>query len=188
MRGVMDFFTLYDQHHQKVRKFILTITNDEWVADDLIQETFIRVKKNMNNIREAERTSSWIFKIAYHLCMDHIKKNKKHTAIGSELRDIPLKTPLLKQIEQQQMGACIQEKMNKLPDAMKTIINLYDIMEFTHKEISDILSITEENSKVKLHRARKKLKAILNKECSLKYDERNVFMCEPIQQQQSIGN
>jgi len=178
----MDFLRLYDTHYQQVRKFILTITKDDWAADDLIQETFIRVEKNINSVRKTDKISSWIFKIAYHLCMDHLKNSNNETLhpVANETGDFNILP--LKKIEQQQMNDCIHEKMKRLSEPMRIIIDLYDIMEFTHKEIAGILSITEENSKVKLHRARKKLKSILSQECSLKYDERNVFICEPIAQ------
>lgn len=179
----MDFLKAYDLHYQQVRKFILTITKDDWAADDLIQETFIRVKKNLKSVQSKEKISSWIFKIAYHLCMDHLKHRDKKTLHSVENETCDFNILPLKKIEQRQMTDCIREKMERLPEHMRIIIDLYDIMEFTHKEIAGILSITEENSKVKLHRARKELKSILNQECSLKYDERNVFVCEPISPQ-----
>ena len=139
----------------------------------------------MGRIREPDRVSSWIFRIAYNLCMDHLKQHNRQIAYACEMKDIPQETTLLKQIEQHQMGACIREKMNQLPKSMRTILDLNDIMEFSHKEVAEILSITEENSKVKLHRARKELRSILNRECTLKYDERNIFICEPAQTSQS---
>lgn len=176
----MDFLRIYDAHYQQVRKFILTITKDDWAADDLIQETFIRVKKNLNSVRETDKISSWIFKIAYHLCMDHLKHRNCETLPTVEHETPDFTILPLKKIEQQQMSECIREKMDRLSEPMRIIIDLFDIMEFTHKEIAGILSISEENSKVMLHRARKELKSILNRECSLKYDERNVFICEPI--------
>lgn len=176
----MDFLRVYDTHYQQVRKFILTITKDDWAADDLIQETFIRVGKKIKSVRKTDKISSWIFKIAYHLCMDHLKHRNNETLHLDENEICDFNILPLKKIEQQQMNDCIREKMERLSEPMRIIIDLYDIMEFTHKEIAGILSITEENSKVKLHRARKELKSILSQECSLKYDGRNVFICEPI--------
>lgn len=176
----MDFLSLYDENYQKVRKFILTLTRDDWAADDLIQETFIRVRQNISKIQDKDKAGSWIYRIAYNLCMDHLNKRKKETIDAMAPVIPPVDPPLIRRIEQFQMGACIQEKMNRLPEPMRIIIDLYDIMGFTHKEIAGVLSISEENSKVRLHRARKELKAILNQECALKYDDRNVFVCEPI--------
>jgi RNA polymerase sigma-70 factor (ECF subfamily) len=53
-------------------------------------------------------------------------------------------------------------------------------MEFSHQEIADILDISVENVKVRLHRARKKLKAILEEECRFEVDDRNVLICDPV--------
>jgi RNA polymerase sigma-70 factor (ECF subfamily) len=53
-------------------------------------------------------------------------------------------------------------------------------MDFSHQEIADILCLTVENVKVRLHRARKRLKAILEKECTFEVDERSILVCEPV--------
>ncbi|MCP3940115.1 MAG: RNA polymerase sigma factor [Desulfobacteraceae bacterium] len=179
----MDFSELYDKYYERIRKFILTITKDEWATDDLLQETFLRAKKNMGKIQEYSKISSWIFRIAYNLCMDHVKNKKKIAASPLMTNEPSFEIPTLKKMEQRQMADCIQDKINRLSESMRIIIDLYEIMGFTHKEIAQILSISEENSKVRLHRSRKKLKSILNKECSLKYDKRNVLICEPVNQE-----
>ena len=180
----MIFLELYDQYYDQVRKFILTLVKDEWVADDLIQETFLRVDENMDKIREPEKTSSWIFRIAYNLCQDHFKNRKMVVLKTSETTEPSFEIPLMKKIEQKQMKDCVQEKMNLLPESMRTVLVLFDIMEFSHKEIGEILSLSEENAKVRLHRARKQFKTILKEKCSFKHDERNVLLCEPANQKE----
>jgi len=70
----MDFWDIYHNHYERVRKFIFALVKDEWVADDLIQETFIKVQKSLNQLKEETKLSSWIFKIAYNLCQDHYRK------------------------------------------------------------------------------------------------------------------
>jgi DNA-directed RNA polymerase specialized sigma24 family protein len=67
-----------------------------------------------------------------------------------------------------------------LPETQRSIIIFADIMEFSHQEIADILKLPVENLKVKLHRARKKFKTILEKECTLEVDERSALVCEPV--------
>ena len=57
---------------------------------------------------------------------------------------------------------------------------LFDIMECSHQEIADILGITVANVKVRLHRAREKLKPILEEKCAFERDERDVLVCTPI--------
>ncbi len=175
----MNFSEIYDQYYERIRKFIIAITKDEWAADDLLQETFLRVEKNMAKVREPEKMSSWIFRIAYNLCQDHFKSKQKVALCSSKAAEYSLEIPLIQKIEQQEMGDCVQKKINLLPEPLRIILFLFDIMEFTHKEIAEILSISAENSKVRLHRARKELKSILKKGCTFKYDKRNVLICEP---------
>ncbi len=175
----MIFLELYDQYYDRVKKFILLLVKDEWVADDLIQETFVRVNKNMDKVREPEKISSWIFRIAYNLSQDHFIRKKKASLKSSEAIE-SFEIPTIKKIEQQQMGNCVQKKIDLLPESMRLVLILGDIMEFSHKEIAEILSITENNSKVRLHRARKQFKSVLKENCTFEHDERNVLVCEPI--------
>jgi len=179
----MDYWDIYDQYYERVRKFIFALVKDEWVADDLIQETFIKVQKNLNQVREESKLSSWIFRIAYNLCQDHfrqmIQSSKRDRALN-EKKEI-LSEPLFqKTIEQHQMGECVQDKIRLLPESYQTVLALFDLMEFSHQEIAEILEISVENVKVRLHRARKKLKTILEEECSFEVDERNVLVCDPV--------
>lgn len=178
----MEFLEIYDQHYTRVRKFVLTMVKDEWAADDLVQETFVRVSKNMDTIRDPSRITSWIFRVAHNLCQDHfrnLKKSNSNKFQDHEKLKILEGSPVQKEIEQNQMGTCVQDKMNILPESLRTVLVLYDVMDFSHKEIAGILDITVDNVKVRLHRARKKMKTILKKKCTFERDERNVLVCEP---------
>ena len=69
--------------------------------------------------------------------------------------------------------------MRLLPESFRSVITLFDMAELSHREIADILDTTVENVKVRLHRARKELRALLEKKCTFEVDERNVLTCEP---------
>jgi RNA polymerase sigma-70 factor (ECF subfamily) len=184
----MDFLEIYDQHYSKVRKFILALVKDEWVADDIIQETFLKVQQNIESLRDPSRLSSWIFRIAHNLCQDHFrrsKKSRKEERIDQEETEdlnkalIQKELGIQKELERRQMGECVQNQINLLPESLRTVLVLFDIMEFSHQESADILGITVKNVKVRLHRARKRLKAILENKCAFERDERNVLICTP---------
>lgn len=64
-----------------------------------------------------------------------------------------------------------------MPGQLRSVLMCYDVLALGHREISDILSISVENSKVRLHRARKKLKSILKENCAFEKDDRNVPVC-----------
>ena len=184
----MEFWAIYDQYYTKVRKFILALVRDEWVADDLIQETFLKVQQNIKSLRDPSRLSSWVFRIAHNLCQDHfrrLKKSRKEVRIDQEETEdlgealIQKELGIQKELEQRQMGECVQNQINLLPESLRAVLVLFDVMEFSHQESADILGITVKNVKVRLHRARKKLKAILEEKCAFERDERNVLICTP---------
>jgi len=183
----MDLFALHNQYYHRVRKFILASVRNESLADDLIQETFIRIQENLNTVRDPEKISSWIFRIAYHLCQDHFR-NLKKSSTQEEIHDGLVnieETPIQKKLEQGEMSQCVQDKLSLLPEAQRSVIIFADIMDLSHQEMADILGLTVENVKVKLHRARKKFKAILEKECTFEVDERSVLVCEPVDKRKS---
>ena len=178
----MDFWKIYDQYYAKVRKFILATVRDEWAADDLIQETFIRIQKNLDSLKDPSKMSSWIFSIAYNLCQDYFRQTRKSTLIeAADLEPIEtFKVTLMqKKLEQHQMGQCVQDKMALLAPDHRTILVLSDILACSQKEIAEIMGLSVTNVKVKLHRARKKFRAILEEQCSFEVDERSVLVCDP---------
>jgi len=178
----MEFFELYDQFYQRVRKFILASVKNESVADDLIQETFIKIQENLDSLRDPAKISSWIFRIAYHLCQDHfrtLKKSSSHEEIHDGLVNLQ-EIPIQKKLEQGEMSRCVQDQLNLLPESQRSVIIFADVMDFSHQEIADILGLSVENAKVRLHRARKKFKAILEEKCTFEVDERNVLVCDPV--------
>jgi len=178
----MTFFEIYDKHYQQVKRFIKITVKDEWAAEDLTQETFLRVEKAMATLKDPKKVRPWIFRIAYNLCQDHFRnKNKsREKASLEDNHDTLISLPKFEKIlEQKQMGACVQSQMDLLPESQRTVIELFDVEGFSQKEIAEILDITIENVKVRLHRARKNFKEILKDKCAFERDERDVLICVP---------
>lgn len=175
---------IYDQYYDRVKIFIKRLVKDEWVAEDLVQETFARVQKNIDAVRDPSKLSSWIFRIAYNLCQDHFKFREKNSRNTDDQDDLPgpfMEMPVQEKLEQFQMGACVQQQIDLLPEQLKVVLVLYDLLSFKHVEIANILNISTGNSKVRLHRARKHLRLILEEKCTFETDGRNVLVCEPLE-------
>jgi RNA polymerase sigma-70 factor (ECF subfamily) len=77
------------------------------------------------------------------------------------------------------MSACVRRQADKLPNHYRTVIWLFDQQGFSLQETADILGITLANTKVRLHRARRQLKSILQENCRFNRDERDVLVCIP---------
>lgn len=179
----MEFWEVYDSHYARVRAFILLKVKDEWAAEDIIQETFIRVHNNLHKLRDKTKLTSWLFSIAYNQCQDHFRKTSRlsKNENGHDLKQKLLVEPLFQlEFDQHQMGACVKQKIELLPEPYQTVLTLFELMDFSLKEIAQILDISIENVKIRLHRARKKLKQILEQACNFETDERNVLVCTPV--------
>ncbi len=159
----MDFYEVYEQYHDRVRKFILSRVPNRWAADDLMQETFLRVLQSLATVRDPEKLSSWIFRIAANLCQDYFRTARRNPLSYDDnpAGEWPGEGSLEQQIEQYQLTLWVQELIKLLPEPQRQVIFLCDIKQESYREAADLLGISLENLKVRLHRARKQLKAIM---------------------------
>ena len=82
-------------------------------------------------------------------------------------------------MEQSEMSACVQKYMAGLPDSYRAVILLHDAEGLTNPEIAEMLGISLATVKIRIHRAREKLRVALGQACSFSADERGVVVCEP---------
>jgi RNA polymerase sigma-70 factor (ECF subfamily) len=159
----VDFYEVYEQHYDHVRNFILASVKNRWVADDLVQETFLRVLQNYSKLRDQSKLSGWIFRIAANLCQDYFRSHSRRVMCFEEnpAGELPGESSLEKEIEQYQISLLVQDLISLLPEPLRQVIFLCDIKEESHQEAADLLGISPENVKVRLHRARKKLRVII---------------------------
>ena len=139
----MRLMEIYHQYYQPVRRFILNTVKNEWVADDLVQETFIRVNNHLESIRDTSRLKSWIFRIAYNICQDYFRSQSKSPRLdngeAAEAASSPQVPATQKAMEQFQMRKCVFGLVNFLPDSLRSVIILADIEEFSQQEIAAIM-------------------------------------------------
>jgi RNA polymerase sigma-70 factor (ECF subfamily) len=159
----VDFYEVYEQHYDRVRAFILASVKNRWVTDDLVQETFLRVLQNLAKVRDPAKLSSWIFRIAANLCQDYFRSpSRKLIPIeDNPAGELPSEYSLENEIEKYQTSLLVQDLIKLLPEPMRQAIFLCDIKEENQQEAADLLGISLDNLKVRLHRARKQLKAII---------------------------
>lgn len=177
-----DYYYIIEQYQDVVGRFISVTVKNQWVADDLTQETFIKAYKRIDSLKDISKIKSWLMRIAYNLCLDYFKtasKNKIDSWDSIEEVFSSHILPIGKQLERDEMSQCVQEKMLLLPQSYRTILCLFDIAGLTHSEIAEVLEINTSNVKVRLHRARAKMKKILKEHCNFENDERTVLICTP---------
>jgi RNA polymerase sigma-70 factor, ECF subfamily len=168
--------------------YVLGIVRNAGVAEDLAQEAILRSYLGISELRNRSCLIPWLYRIATNLCRDYFRKQKRiNEKIQSrsemlmqanDLRD--RNAPQLdKVIECTEMGECVRQYFNGLPNTYRAVIILHDLEEMTNPEIADMLNISLDTVKIRLHRARKKLRKILNNACNFYTDERGILVCEP---------
>jgi RNA polymerase sigma-70 factor (ECF subfamily) len=131
-------------------------------AEDMLQEGFIKVFTQMHQYRSEGALEGWIRRIVVHTCINILKKNKKFSdsvdityANGVHVREEMI--PSIMQAKQ------VVESIRLLPLGYRTVLNLYAIEGFSHKEIGQLLDIEESTSRSQYTRAKAMLEDILLK-------------------------
>lgn len=172
------FDQIYRDNYTKVFFFIYNIASDWSLAEDITQDAFVKAYNNIDSLRDDSKISVWLNKIAYNLYLDFKrKKSSRCLSINDEIlttKLIDLKKNLFREIEQNIMSECVHSKILLIPENYRAPLFL-DMHGYNNQEIANILCCSLENAKIRLHRARKKMKEILGKDCSFYYDERNVL-------------
>lgn len=152
-----EFTSLYNQYAEGIGKLCLGYTGDAALAQDLLQETFLRAWNAMAQFRGDAKWSTWIYRIAVNTCLTHLRKKKlSFTEIDRETLAIE-EDGQQKEQEVQVLYKCI----SRLAETDRLIITLV-LEDNPYDEIADITGITENNLRVKIHRIKKQLSEIYN--------------------------
>ncbi len=142
----------------------LRYANSKDEANDMFQQAFYLVYKNLNQVKNPNALSGWIKKIFINTSLQILKKNAKYICsanIEQYYENEQNWNDAIQKINTEQIGKLIQ----KLPPGCRMVFNLYAIEGYSHKEIAEQLGISVGTSKSQLHDARKTLKAsIINLE------------------------
>ncbi|MEO5651186.1 MAG: sigma-70 family RNA polymerase sigma factor [Ginsengibacter sp.] len=144
-------------------------------AEDMLQEGFMKIYSQIHQFRNTGALEGWIRKIVVHTCINILKKNKKF----SESVDLIHASAI--HINENNISSILQAKqvvecIRLLPLGYRTVLNLYAIEGFSHKEIGSILDIEESTSRSQYTRARGLLEEILLKKRILQKPRENIRM------------
>ncbi|REH52485.1 RNA polymerase sigma-70 factor (ECF subfamily) [Tenacibaculum gallaicum] len=136
-------------------------------AEEISQDTFIKAYKNLSKFKGESKFSTWLYKITYRTCLDSFKKNKEkyNTDTIDEITINRIKSTdsILEGIERKERAEVINKCLLSLPEEERSILWMFYFEELSLKEIVEVTDFSEANVKVKLHRARKSLLSIVEK-------------------------
>lgn len=149
-----DIENLYNDNFQLVYKYLITLTQNIDIAEDLTQETFYKAAKNINKFNGNSKLSTWLCKIAKNLWLDEIKKNPKFQSINENLISSTDDDKVFATDNKLQLFKNIQE----LDEKTRDVIYLRLTGELSFKEIGNIMNMNETWARVTFYRGKSKLK------------------------------
>lgn len=135
------------------------MVNDDLDAEDLLQQSFVDVFTKMDTFRYESSIGAWIKRIVVNNCINFLKKRRLNLeSLDDRFHHMPEDGP----VDELKLNVdTINHAMTELPDGYRVVFSLYMFEGYDHKEIGEILNITEATSKSQFSRAKKKLKELL---------------------------
>ena len=164
------FVLLVERFKDRLVNFVYRFLNDMTDAEDLVQETFLKVYKNKHAYREIAKFSTWIYTIAGNLARSELRKKKRRKTYtmsdmsyaDNEFNPVDPDKDTEGVVFNSYAGEEIMKAIKNLKEPFKTIIILRDIQELSYDDISTILDIPMGTVKSRVNRARLKLQETLS--------------------------
>lgn len=162
------FAVLIKRYERPLYNFILRMISSPAEAEELFQETFLRIYKNLDNFRGGASFSPWAYRIAHNLCIDSLRRPDKRIFVELEKDDSDEVSVLDRMVNEQspnpenelyrrQIGHSIQEAVQELPPKLRSVFVMYQYDHFPYEEIAVVLEIPLGTVKSRMHAALQQL-------------------------------
>ena len=156
---MQDIEKIYEEYFETVYKYLLCLSHDNDLSEELTQETFCKAVKMINTYNGSCKISVWLCQIAKHLYYDHCRKSKRIVNVDDEvLENIIWTNNLEEEITSNEEKMLLYKKMQKLDSQTREVIYLRITGELSFKEIGDVLNKSETWARVTFYRGKLKLK------------------------------
>lgn len=151
---------LYEKFVRKMMGVCLRYADSTEEAEDVVQNGFISVFENISSYRGTGPLEGWIRRIMVNTALTNIRKNKKLKQ-NIELDSVEFMLPSTNQLNESFEARDLLKIIQTLPTGFRTVFNLYAIEGYSHKEIADMLNISEGTSKSQYSRAKAHLQKLI---------------------------
>lgn len=159
---------IWDKFADDLRWFIRSKINDKSLAEDLLQDTFIKIHSNIDTLKEDTKLRGWIYQIARNTIIDSYRKSKPNI---DEFPEIGIIDEFNNETPAEEIANSIREMIMKLPDKYSDTLCLYECEGMSQKNIAEKLNLSISGTKARIQRARKLIKDELMKCCHYEFDK-----------------
>jgi RNA polymerase sigma-70 factor, ECF subfamily len=169
--------SVWSQLSDDLRLFIRRRVADDHTADDLLQETFLRIHRSVGTLADEDRLAAWVYQIARNVIHDHYRKKSDDVSLNdADPADEHDGSGNLRT----RAGEWLDELIRQLPDLYREAVQLSEIEGLTQLEVAERLGLTHSGAKSRVQRGRAILREVLNQCCWFHFDQRgNLMDCDP---------
>ncbi len=174
--------TLYARHRAGIRRYLARMVS-EADAEDLVQDVFERAH-SASTQGGGRHAAAWLYRIARNAAVDRLRSRtiREREDVVAALRDgaTGCEPRPDDDLVRAQMRACILDLVERLAPSHRAVVLLSELRGLSDREAAEALGISLGAAKIRLHRARRALRHLMECECRTFRDERNEFACEPV--------
>lgn len=166
---------------QPIMRYLERYVGNRAVAEDLWQETLVRMHKGLSAFAGRSSIKTWAFSIASRVAADHLRRPGRKTRIvelNEAAEPIDPDRAIDERLVVDEMNGCVRQVIDTLPDAYRAALVLHDLEGLSAEQIAEICDCSVATAKIRIHRARLRLKAALNEQCEFYRDPQSVFRCD----------
>jgi len=160
---------IWREYHTRLHGFIRSRVDDNSIADDILQDVFIRIHTKIHSLKQSSKIQHWIYQITRNAIVDYYRTRKKTEALPHTLA-APEPEPSDK--ARQEMEYCIQPVIQSLPEHYRQALMLSEIEGLTQKEVAERQGISVSGAKARVQRGRRMVKDILLRCSHFEFDHR----------------
>ncbi len=177
-----DIERVFVEHYDAVYRFVLRLVRDGAEAADLTQETFARAYESLPRFRGDATLKTWLTRIAQNVVLDRFRQASRrhdHSLDDDDVQAVARADGLdqAQATEQRQSDACVQRCVDLLSDTYRQAVVLHDMVGMTNGEIAKMLGVSLATVKIRVHRARCRLRELARRHCEVYLDGRNEMAC-----------
>lgn len=167
----METLEVWNNLNDELYFFILKKVKEKDVANDIFQNTFLKIHKNISNLKKEQKVKSWVFQIARNEIVNYYNTESTHVDKVNTSKEISF--------QEVQFVCCFDKLINELPEIYKEAIEMVYVEGYKQKDVAKKLDISLENTKARIKRGKDILKEKFKECCKYELDKKGKLIGEP---------
>ncbi len=160
---------IWEDFRAPLRSFIRRRVRDDHVADDLLQEVFLKIHNGIGSLKDDQRLTAWLYRVARNTITDHFRKHPFEALNTDTVSERPAEAG---DRSSQELATCLNQMVAQLPEKYRQAIELAELQGTTQRHVASQLGLSLSGAKSRVQRGRERLKKMLLSCCDVELDGR----------------